>query len=122
MVPYPAIQRMKEVGTWLDKNGEAIYNTRITKNFHDDDTWFTQNKKGDTTYALVRFKENEQLSPFIAWQNNVPEKGTKMRLLLNGAIVKWVQQGSSVKVFLPASLLKEKIYYPALAFSFIPEK
>jgi hypothetical protein len=34
--------------------------------------------------------------------------------------VKWVQEGESVKVSLPAALLKTKESYPALAFAFTP--
>ena len=116
-----AIQHMKEIGEWMDKNGAAIYNTRITKNFHDGNTWFTQNRKLGYRYALVCLKESDELPGFIEWNNNLPAKGAKVKLLQTGQNVSWTRQGDRVKIILPASFLKEKKKYPALAFSFIPE-
>lgn len=112
-----ALQHMKEMGTWLDKNGEAIYNTRITKNYHDGNTWFTQSKDGKIKYALVCIAENTGIPKELGWQNNPPQKGTKIKLLQTGENVKWVQENNSVKLFLPASLVGNNTI-PALAFSF----
>ena len=69
-----AIQHMKEIGAWMDKNGAAIYNTRITKNFHDGNIWFTRNQKLGYRYALVCLKESDELPGFIEWNNNLPAK------------------------------------------------
>lgn len=118
-LPAEAVERMQIIGTWMNKNGEAIYNTRITKNYHDGDTWFTQNKQLGTTYALVCFKEGEPLTAEISWKGNLPKKGSVIKLLQSGTAVKWVRDGDSIKLKLPASLLKEKKEYPALAFSFV---
>jgi len=43
-----------------------------------------------------------------------------MILLQTGEPVKWVNESDMVRVQLPASLLKAKTVYPALAFSFVP--
>jgi alpha-L-fucosidase len=117
-LPTEAIEKMQEIGAWMKSNGEAIYNTRITKDFNDGNTWFTENKKTGTTYALVCLKEGEALPASIGWKGNTPKKGTKMKLLQNGTVVKWTLENDKVKVSLPASMLKDKINYPALAFSF----
>jgi len=116
-----AIVHMKEIGEWMDKNGAAIYNTRITKNYHDGNVWFTQNPKLGYRYALVCFKESEVLPEFIEWNHNLPAKGSKVKLLQTGATVSWVRDGDRIQIILPPSFLKEKKSYPALAFSFIPE-
>ena len=116
-----AMQHLKEIGEWMDKNGAAIYNTRITKNFHDGNVWFTQNRRLGYRYALVNLNESNELPGYIEWNQNLPAKGTKVKLLQTGKEVSWIRQGDRVKIILPPSFLKEKKRFPALAFSFIPE-
>jgi alpha-L-fucosidase len=118
-LPEEAVERLQEVGKWMDKNGAALYNTRITPNYHDGNTWFTQNKKEGIRYAIVCLPEQQQPAPGeIAWQQNFPKKGSKVKLLQTGETVKWKRQGDTVRLYLPASIVKSA--YPALAFSFVP--
>ncbi|MEO6547760.1 MAG: alpha-L-fucosidase [Ferruginibacter sp.] len=119
-LPDEAVSRLHQIGTWMYKNGEAIYNTRSTKNYRDENTWFTQNKHSGIRYALVCLKEGEALPATIGWKMNAPKKGTKMKLLQTGETVKWKIDGDTVKVILPTSVKKLKEVLPALAFSFIP--
>ncbi|MFI5124324.1 MAG: alpha-L-fucosidase [Chitinophagales bacterium] len=117
-LPAEAVQRMKEIGEWMSKNGEAIYNTRSTGYFHDGNTWFTQNKQQGKMYALVCMKENEPMPAFVEWENNLPAKGTVMKFLQTGKKVKWESKENKVKVFLPSGIQQHPL--PALAFSFVP--
>ena len=117
-----AIQRLKEVGKWMNKNGAAIYNTRTTKNYRDGNTWFTQNLKTGIHYALVCLPENQPIPKEIIWKHNIPKRGSRITLVETGESVKWQQEGNSVKVILPTSDINAKGRTPALAFSFIPEK
>jgi alpha-L-fucosidase len=119
-LPEEAVQRLTEVGAWMKQNGAAIYNTRITKNYRSGDTWFTQNPKDGTRYALVCLPDNKPLANEIVWQGNLPKKGSKMVLLQTGEAVKWNADENGVKVTLPSSVLKAKQLLPALAFSFAP--
>jgi alpha-L-fucosidase len=118
--PEEAIQRLKEIGQWMSKNGAALYNTRITKNYHDRNTWFTQNPKTGVWYALVCLPEKSPVPSETSWQNNPVKSGSKITLLQTGETVKWRQEGDSIRIFLPASIQKSKEAYPALAFSFTP--
>lgn len=117
-----SIQRLEEIGRWMKKNGPAIYDTRIVKNYKDGNTWFTQNKKQGLYYALTCLPENSQMPSAIVWKNNFPRKGSKMKLLQTGGNVKWVREGDNVKVMLPSSLKNSKEVLPALAFSFTPSE
>lgn len=120
-LPLEAIQRMEEIGAWTGKNGEAIYNTRITKNYHDGNTWFTQNNQTGTRYALVCLREGESLPATVSWKMNAPLPKSKMKLLHTGETVKWSMEGDSVVVTIPKSLAKKMSSVPpALAFSFTP--
>jgi alpha-L-fucosidase len=118
-LPTEAVERMAVIGKWMDKNGAAIYNTRIAKNYHDGNTWFTKNNQSGITYALVCIPENEPLPAQVSWKTNLPKKGTTIKLLQTGATLKWVPEADGIKVLIPSSLLKGKVQYPALAFSFV---
>ncbi|WP_276504316.1 alpha-L-fucosidase [Terrimonas pollutisoli] len=120
VLPDEAVEKMKEIGKWMSKNSKAIYNTRITKNYHEGNIWFTQNPKEGNRYALVCLKENEPIAKEITWHNNLPKKGSKIKLLDSGETIKWKQEGDTVILTLPSSLIQSKKNNPALAFSFIP--
>jgi alpha-L-fucosidase len=119
-LPEEALVRLQEIGVWMNKNGAAIYNTRITKNYQDGNTWFTQNNTTATRYALVCLKEGDAVPTSISWKMNAPRKGSKMKLLQTGEIVKWSVENDMVKVTIPAAVTKMKNTLPALAFSFSP--
>lgn len=89
IIEQPAIERLAEVGRWLQKNGEAIYNTRITSNYHSNNVWFTANKNGKTLYALYALPEGEKIPASIEWQGNIPIKNSRIKLLVSGQKVKW---------------------------------
>jgi alpha-L-fucosidase len=116
------IQRLSEIGQWMNKNGEAIYHTRTTKDYRDGTIFFTQSKNESTKYALASLPENQPLPDFIEWKNNAIKKGSKVKLLETGENVKWTTDGSTTRIFLPSSLLKSKKAYPALAFSFAADR
>lgn len=115
-----ALQRMAEIGVWMKRNGDAIYETRTVKNYRDSSTYFTQNKKRGLYYALVCLPEGKPLPSTIEWKGNAPGKATKMTLLQTGETVKWKQSGNQTTVFLPSALLRKNEPLPALAFSFHP--
>ena len=120
-LPEDAVARLKEIGKWLNKNGEAIYNTRITSKYQDGNTYFTKNPKTGKMYALVCLPEDSPLPKQVEWTQNVPVAKTKITLLQTGTTVKWSRQGDKVLVDIPASLLKKGTNPAALAFSFIQE-
>lgn len=113
-----SMERLQEIGAWLNRNGTAIYNTRITKHYHDGNTWFTQSKKGDRLYALVCLDNGDDTALDVSWQHNRPEKGSRIKLLSTGETLPWTLEGDKVKVRLPASVLKAS----AVALSFSPAK
>lgn len=110
-----AIDRLKEVGAWLNQNGAAIYATRTTPNYNYDKIWFTANKDGKTLYAIYALPENETVPATIEWQGNEP--AGKMTLLQNGKSVKYSCKEGKVVVTLPKGLKNEP-----LAFSFKVKK
>lgn len=102
-MPDEVISRMEEIGKWTSRNGEAIYNTRITTVYNDEDTWFTQSKNGKTVYAL-HCLEGKQIPKSITIQANLPLSGTEIKLLETGKAVRWKKIGNVVEISLPANL------------------
>jgi alpha-L-fucosidase len=111
------IQRLAEIGKWTKVNGEAIYNTRITPDFKDGNTYFTKGKTNGLKYALVCLPEHTPTPAVVQWKTNVPRKGTTVKVLQTGEKVKWIAEGDGVKVTLPASFIKNNSSLPALVFS-----
>jgi len=116
-----AVARMKQIGSWLDANGKAIYNTRITPFYNDKNVFFTSGKDGKM-YAIARLEENSMLPSMISWKGNLPAKGSEMTLLSSGQKVKWRIENEEVIVSIPKSFRSKQFSYPALSFEFKPVK
>jgi alpha-L-fucosidase len=113
------IQRLNEIGNWMKRNGEAIYDTRTVPNYQDGNVFFTQNKKKGLTYALVCYKDRDPFGRYIEWNNNLPVKGSKVKMIPNGQEVKWTSDGNKTRVYFPGSILETNLNHPAIVFSFI---
>ncbi|WP_099146780.1 alpha-L-fucosidase [Bacteroides sp. KFT8] len=104
LIEQPTMERLQEIGRWMQKNGKAIYNTHITPNYHSRNVWFTADKNGKTLYALYALAEGEKVPATIEWEGNVPDRGTSIRLLVTGQRVKWTAKDGKVTVSLPKKL------------------
>ena len=107
-----AIVILKEIGAWMRRCGEAIYNTRITENYNDGKIWFNASKDGKTLYAIYALPDGENLPEELSWNGNIP-KG-KVTVLNNGKKVKATIKDGTVSVKLPKGLADEPV---ALKFS-----
>jgi alpha-L-fucosidase len=96
-----AYQRLKEIGTWIKTNGEAIYGSRMFTVFGEGEKIrYTQTKNGDTKYIfLFDFPKEKQLLTKIPFSKN-----TKLQLLGSKSNLSWKQKGDAVEVNVPASL------------------
>jgi len=118
-LPGEVINRLEDIGKWMNVNGAAIYNTRTTDHYRDGNTFFTKSKTGDLHYAIACLAEGQALPEYVEWNGNIPAKGSEITLLQTGKTVKWTVSGNTTKIMLPSSILKSGEPYPALAFSFI---
>jgi alpha-L-fucosidase len=53
VIPQPSVELLKQMGAWLDRNGEAIYGTRASP-FLVDPGWGRVTCKGETLYLLIK--------------------------------------------------------------------
>ena len=103
-----AIPILEEIGEWLGRCGEAIYSTRITKNYNDGNIWFNASKDGQTLYAIYALKDEEVLPATLTWNGNLP-KGGKVTILNNGKKVKATVKDGVVTVKLPKGMKQEPV-------------
>ncbi len=73
--------RLKEIGEWMQINGEAIYNSHPLQPYKEGKVCFTQ-LDDKTTYAIYLAEENENILPEkLIFKNFIPSAGHKIQLL-----------------------------------------
>lgn len=95
-----AYQRLKEIGSWMKINGEAIYGTRMFTVFGEgDDIRFTQSKDGKLHYIfLFNFPGEKLLLTKIPFAKN-----SKLQLLGSKKKIPWKTTPQGVEIKIPAS-------------------
>ena len=116
-LPAAAVQRMKEIGDWLDVNGEAIYGTRPIIPYKDGQVVFTC--KGKTVYAIyLTSKEGESLPGQISFAGVRPAPGSDVQLLGSKNSLKWQSDQGRTTITIPESVVKSPPCHHAFAFRF----
>ena len=103
------VNTLLKIGSWLNKNGQAIYSTVNAAHYNDGKVWFTADKNGKTLYAIYALEDGEKTPKTITWTENKP-KG-KLVLLQNGKSVKYTVKGNQVTVALPSGLKNEPLAF-----------
>lgn len=103
------VNTLLKIGSWLNKNGQAIYSTVNAAHYNDGKVWFTADKNGKTLYAIYALEDGEKTPKTITWTENKP-KG-KLVLLQNGKSVKYTVTGNQVTVTLPSGLKNEPLAF-----------
>lgn len=88
--------RLKEIGNWLDKNGESVYKT--TGGPYKPTEWLTSTRRGNTIYLhLLNYDKNQLELPFPF------EAKLQSCQLLNGENLKFHTQNKMLQIELPES-------------------
>lgn len=96
------VDRLNEIGQWLNRNGEAIYNTRAVQHYSDGNVWFTGSKDGNFIYAIA----TKVTGSTLVWHDNNLRKGSQIVSLATGKPVKYSVKNSVVTVQLPKEIEK----------------
>ena len=77
---YKSYTRLNEIGNWMNINGSAIYETKFTIPFRENNIFFT--KKLDTLFALYLKYDNQTRMPAqISFSSYLPRQNTNIYLL-----------------------------------------
>lgn len=110
-VCYEQVKPLREVGAWLQRNGEAIYGTRphdpvVCEDQNGTPVYFT--RKGDTVYAIFLA---EELAPRMTIRGYRIPEGRRVALCGAG-LVPWMAEGADTVLQIP------EIYERAAAYAF----
>ena len=98
------VERLRALGKWLARNGEAIYETRPwvrpgTKTADGVDVRFTQ--RGKSVYAILLDKPK---SSQVALPSVLAPDAMKVQLLSFPLSLEWSQEGNDIVISLPATM------------------
>ena len=100
-----AYERLREIGDWMQVNGEGIYATKAIAPYQDGQVYYTA--KGDSVYAFYIAEEGESVPEQIAIPSFVPVSSKAVTLLGSKKVLKWSKSADGgVVVTIPASLRK----------------
>ena len=101
-LPEPALQRLTEMGAWMDINKEAIYATQPIAPYKTDNVCFTKSKTG-MIYALYLLDEQTVIPSKIIIKSS-PKMPKKLALLGLKSTIKWKKVGDDLEVILPVGV------------------
>jgi len=102
-----AYDLLKEYGSWLKINGEAIYNSKAIAPFRENNICLTQLANG-SVYFLYLATEGEKALPATVRINSLqPAKEARVTLLGSRMSLRWKKVGDGFEVSIPESLRKQ---------------
>lgn len=106
LFPDQSIKRLKEIGDWMDVNGEVIHKSRGTKHYKDPaNVYYIQNEAGTVLYAVLT--EWPGSSVQLRYAN--PDKKSEIKLLGYDKALSWEdKQDDGITVQLPESWQSEE--------------
>jgi alpha-L-fucosidase len=100
-LPEPAVQRMKEIGKWMQINGTAIYGTRPVPPYKAGQVCLT--RKANAAYAIYLAEEGQTAPPERI--QVPPVRSVKsVRLLGSDVAVEWKVADGGLSITVPQSV------------------
>ena len=119
-LPLAAQQRMKEMGDWLQVNGEAIYGTRPVAPYKEGQIAFTQ-KRGNVYAIYLPRNEGDGLPDRLTISSFRIKPGSKVHLLGVRKPLEWeIGTGETTAIKLSRKVMEKPPCQHAFAFRFQP--
>ncbi|WP_417444449.1 alpha-L-fucosidase [Joostella sp.] len=105
VIPEASIKRLKDIGDWLDINGEAVYNTEsVGENYKQGDVIRIMKKKNASTLYATSFKKPEETFTLDAIH---PEDGSNIYILGIKENLDWSYKDEKLMISVPLKALNE---------------
>ncbi len=114
-LPPPALERMREIGDWMEINGEAIYGTRPIAPYKVN--YFALTQKQDHLYGIyLPEKGVDALPARLVLPSVRPQPGSAVRLLGSRKNVAWRMTDQGLELEIPNSVARATAGRHAWAF------
>jgi alpha-L-fucosidase len=126
-IPDIQLERLRELGAWLQLNGESIYDTNPWKTFEGKttsgkDIRYTQ-KKGKLYIHIFGKPDREESITGLIFSKN-----SEIHNLGGNGVLKWKQEGNNVRISFPSDIMGQHVFVleaselPALIEAKPPQK
>ncbi len=118
-----ALDRLREMGDWLEVNGEAIYGTRPVAPYRQGQLCYT--RKGESVYLISLANNGQTHPPHRISSRILPAGGSRVTLLGYNLELNWENQDGIALIEIPDSIsngLRGKFSYPRHAWTIKIEK
>ena len=102
-IPKIMVERLLDIGTWLGKNGEAIYSTTINRKIESGEMRFTLSKDRAKLFAFIEEIPEKEL--IIDGINAVAHK--KISFLGDYTDLEWRNENDNLVIDIPENILKK---------------
>lgn len=87
LIPEESVERLADMGDWMDINGEAIYQTdRLQNHFSEGESIRYTKKKGEPVYYGISL---EELGETVQFSYLEPDEGSEVTLLGYDGLLDW---------------------------------
>jgi alpha-L-fucosidase len=102
-----AYDLLREYGTWLKVNGEAIYNSKPIAPFKENNICMTRQANGSVYFLYLAGKDENAIPDKIVVKALQPAPGAKVTMLGSNASLTWKKEGNGFVVSIPESLRRK---------------
>ena len=105
LIPAPSVERLKQIGIWLNVNGEAIYRTeKLQHNYKQGEHIFFTKQKGSPVYFTIILEKPKE---HLILKNLKPKNKSTIKLLGFDEPLKWeFNEEKGLKITIPKNILK----------------
>ncbi|MCK5821244.1 MAG: alpha-L-fucosidase [Bacteroidales bacterium] len=114
--PQDAFDRLTKIGSWMDINSEAIYETRKIEPYYSGSIYFTQKKDKSSIYVIYTLNDGEALPAEIELQSVQLPENPKVEVLGYKGRIRMKKSTSGYTLSIPKKLQNTPPHKYAVTF------